>query len=104
MERLSHAQAGSVAWAAFDRETEQLLRQIYGDAHQSVELYVYDCMAEAIVNMPESAQEWLGRDLHKKTIQQRRQLFNAVLAELEGLEAEETGALTGEDHEDPPGL
>lgn len=106
LERLSHAQAGSAAWAAFDRETEQLLRQIYGDTHQSVELYVYACMAEAeaLVNMPESAQESLSRDLPQKAIQQRRQVLNAVLVELVGLEAEETKALTGEDHEDPPGL
>lgn len=106
LEGLSHAQAEPAAWAAFDRETEQLLRQIYGDAHQSVELYVYACMAEAeaIVNMPESAQESLSRNLPQKAIQQRRQVLNAVLAELEELEAEETEALTGEDHEDPPGL
>jgi hypothetical protein len=71
-----------------------------------VELYVYACMAEAeaIVNMPESAQESLSRNLPQKAIQQRRQVLNAVLAELEELEAEETEALTGEDHEDPPGL
>lgn len=79
LERLSHTQAGSVAWAAFERETEQLLRQIYGDTHQSVEMYVYACMAEAeaLVNMPESAPS-LSRDLPQKAIQQRRQVLNAV--------------------------
>ena len=41
--------------------------------------------AEALVNMPESAQESLSEDLPKKAIQQRRQLLNAVLAELEAL-------------------
>jgi hypothetical protein len=105
LESLSHAQAGPAAWSAFDRETEQLLRQTYGEAHQYVESYVYACMAEAeaIVNMPESAQESLSQDLPQKAIQQRRQLLNVVLAELETLEAEETKALTGEGHEDPPG-
>jgi hypothetical protein len=104
LETLSHAQARPAAWAAFDRETEQLLRQIYGEAHQYVESYAYACMAEAeaIVNMPESAQESLSQDLLQKAIQQRRQLLTAVLADLETLEAEETEALTGEDHEDPP--
>jgi hypothetical protein len=106
LESLSHAQAGPEAWAAFDRETEQLLRQTYGEAHQFLESYVYACMAEAeaLLNMPESAQESLSRDLPQKAIQQRRQLLTAVLADLETLEAEETEALTGEDHEDPPSL
>ncbi len=81
------------------------MRQTYGEAHQYVETYVYACMAEAevIVNMPESAQESLSQDLPQKAIQQRRQLLNVVLAELETLETEETKALTGEGHEDPPG-
>jgi hypothetical protein len=106
LESLAHAQAGPAAWAAFDGETEELLRQTFGEAHQYVESYVYACMAEAeaLVNMPESAQESLDQDLPQKAIQQRRQLLTAVLAELERLKAEEAEALTGEDHEDPPGL
>jgi hypothetical protein len=87
LESLSHAQGTPAAWAAFDAETEQLLRDTYGEAHQYVESYAYACMAEAeaIVNMPESAQESLSEDLPQKAIQQRRQLLNAVLAELEAL-------------------
>jgi hypothetical protein len=106
LESLSHAQAGPDAWSAFDGETEQLLKQVYGEVHQYVESYAYACMgeAEAIVNMPESAQEALSEDLPQKTIQQRRQVLTAVLADLETLETEEAEALTGEDHEDPPGL
>jgi hypothetical protein len=106
LETLAHAQAGPADWAAFDEETEQLLRETYGEAHQYVESYVYACMAEAeaLVNLPESAQESLSQDLPQKAIQQRRQLLTAVLAELETLEADEKDALTGEDHEDPPGL
>jgi hypothetical protein len=106
LEGLAHAQANPATWAAFDEETEQLLRHTYGEAHEYVEAYAYACMgeAEALVNMPESAQEPLSQDLPQKAIQQRRQLLNAVLAELEGLEAEEKDPLTGEDHEDPPGL
>ncbi|MDH5775518.1 MAG: hypothetical protein OEZ57_11460, partial [Nitrospirota bacterium] len=60
--------------------------------------------AEALVNMPESAQESLSQDLPQKAFQQRRQLLHAVLSDLEELEQQEAEALTGEDHEDPPGL
>lgn len=106
LESLAHAQASPAAWSAFDRETEQLLRQVYGETHEYVESYVYACMAEAeaLVNLPESAQESLSQDLPQKAIQQRRQLLNVVLADLEMLEAEESEALTGEDREDPPSL
>jgi len=87
IEGLAHAETSPAAWAAFDAETEQLLRDTYGEAHQYVEAYAYACMAEAeaLVNMPESAQESLSEDLPQKSIQQRRQLLNAVLAELEAL-------------------
>jgi len=54
--------------------------------------------------MPESAQESLNEDLLPKTIQQRRQLINVVLTELEALLSGETGTLAGKDQEDPPGL
>ena len=106
LEILAHSQAGPEAWAVFDTETEQLLRQTFGQAHEYVESYIYACMAEAeaLLNMPESAQESLSQDLPQKAIQQRRQLLIAILAELEELEASETEALTGEDHEDPPSL
>lgn len=87
IEGLAQAQASPAAWAAFDAEIEQLLRDTYGEVHQYVEAYAYACMgeAEALVNMPESAQESLSEDLPQKAIQQRRQLLNAVLAELEAL-------------------
>jgi hypothetical protein len=87
LENLARAQAGPAAWAAFDGETEELLRQAYGEAHQYVESYTYACLgeAEALVNMPESAQESLSEDLPQKAIQQRRQLINGVLAEREAL-------------------
>ena len=42
------------------------------------------------------------RDL-VRDLQQRRQVLQSILTDLQGLEAEETEALTGEDHEDPPG-
>ena len=40
LESLTPAQAGPAAWAAFDAETEQLLRQTFGEAHEYGESYV----------------------------------------------------------------
>jgi len=59
--------------------------------------------AEALVNLPESAQEPLTRDISKKGLQQRRQVLQGILTDLLPLEAQEADLLTGEDREDPPG-
>ena len=107
LEKLGHAQVGTTHdWIEFDEETEELLRKTFGDTNEYVEAFAMATMAEAeaLVNMPESAQESLSQDLPQKAFQQRRQLLHAVLSDLEGLEKEEAEALTGEDHEDPPGL
>jgi len=96
--------AGS-ALADFDAETERLIREAFGkDANNRLEAYRYATMAEAesVVNMPESAQEESAQDLPKKAIQQRRQVLEGIVSELQGVEAKEEVALTGEDHEDPP--
>ena len=58
--------------------------------------------AEAIVNLPESAQEPMAKDIPKTAIQQRRQVLLGILTEMEGLEDKEEEVLAGEDHEDPP--
>ena len=55
------------------------------------------------MNLPESAQEPQTRDIPKKGLQQRRQLLQSILTELQELEAQEADVLTGEDREDPPG-
>ncbi|NUQ79634.1 MAG: hypothetical protein HUU21_39515 [Polyangiaceae bacterium] len=60
--------------------------------------------AEAIVNLPESAQEPQTRDVPKKGLQQRRQLLLGILTDIEELEASEAEVLAGEDREDPPGM
>ena len=57
-----------------------------------------------MVNLPEEAQETLEVDLPKKSLQQRRQVLLGILSELEEIEDAEEDALTGEDHEDPPGI
>jgi hypothetical protein len=83
---LGHAQVGATNdWMEFDEETEKLLRQTFGDTHEYVEAYAMATLAEAeaLVNMPESAQEPTSQDLPQKAFQQRRQLLHAVLAELE---------------------
>jgi hypothetical protein len=91
---------------AFDSETEDLLVKFYGEDHQYVEAYKYASLgeAEAMVNLPEEAQEALAVDLPKKSLQQRRQVLLGILSELEEIEDAEEDALTGEDHEDPPGI
>jgi hypothetical protein len=86
LEKLGHAQVGATNdWMEFDEETEKLLRQTFGDTHEYVEAYAMATLAEAeaLVNMPESAQEPTSQDLPQKAFQQRRQLLHAVLAELE---------------------
>lgn len=104
LEELGHAQADEKAWAKFDAETEKLLSQTFGATHAYMETYKYATLgeAEALVNLSESAQEFLSEDLPRKAIQQRRQLLHAILIELENMEKVEAEALTGEDHEDPP--
>ena len=88
----------------FDLETEQILSELYGKGHKYVESYKYASVgeAEAMVNLPESAQEPMAKDIPKTAIQQRRQVLLGILSEMESLEGKEEEVLTGEDHEDPP--
>ena len=105
LERLAHHTVVNPTFDEFDAETEEVLIKIYGTSHKYVESYKYATVgeAEAIVNLPESAQEPLTQDTPKKGLQQRRQVLQTVLADLQILEKEEVELLTGEDREDPPG-
>ena len=105
LEGLAHRTGTDPTFEQFDTETEDLLSNIYGANHRYVEAYKYATVgeAEALVNLPESAQEPLTRDISKKGLQQRRQVLQGILTELQKLEAQEAEMLTGEDHEDPPG-
>jgi gas vesicle protein len=105
LEGLAHRTGTDPTFEQFDTETEDLLSNIYGANHRYVEAYKYATVgeAEALVNLPESAQEPLTRDISKKGLQQRRQALQGILTELQELEAQEAEMLTGEDHEDPPG-
>ncbi|WP_447985142.1 hypothetical protein [Nitrospira sp. Nam74] len=104
LEALGHRQANEQELAQFDDEIEELLGRHFGPADARVEAYKYATLAEAetLVNLPESAQEQSAQDLPKKAIQQRRQVLEGILSELQEAEGKETVALTGEDHEDPP--
>ncbi len=104
LESLEHRTPVFPAFDAFDVETEALLARHYGPSHRYVEAYKYATLgeAEALVNLPESAQEATAKDRPKIAIQQRRQALLAILTEMQELEAKEARALTGEDREDPP--
>ena len=106
LEALSHGKADDRALNEFDAETEQLLIEIFGATNKQIETYKYATVADAemMVNMPESAQEDAAQDLPKKAIQQRRQVLEGCISELQDAETKEAEVLTGEDHEDPPGM
>ena len=103
LEQLSHATVDPKALETFDKETEQVLRQVDGREEKTT-AYQFATMAEAeaLVNLPESAQEPTSRDLLQKSIQQRRQMLLGLIREMENLEEKEKKVLTGEDSEDPP--
>ena len=105
LESLAHHTVVNPTFDQFDADTEDMLIKIYGANHPYVECYKYATVgeAEALVNLPESAQEPMTRDIPKKGLQQRRQALRSILTELQALEAQEAHVLTGEDREDPPG-
>jgi hypothetical protein len=104
LEQLDHRSPVLPTLEGFDAETEALLARLYGTSHKYVEAYKYATVAEAeaLVNLPESAQEPLAKDLPKTAVQQRRQVLLGILTEMQDMEAREVSMLTGEDHEDPP--
>ena len=104
LEQLDHRSPVLPTLEGFDAETEALLARLYGTSHKYVETYKYATVAEAeaLVNLPESAQEPLAKDLPKTAVQQRRQVLLGILTEMQDMEAREMSMLTGEDHEDPP--
>ena len=104
LEQLDHRVPVRPSLEGFDAETEALIERLYGAAHKYVETYKYATVAEAeaLVNLPESAQEPLAKDLPKTGVQQRRQVLLGILTEMQDMEAREVSMLTGEDHEDPP--
>jgi hypothetical protein len=106
LERLEHRTPVLPTLDNFDEETEALLGRLYGDSHKYLEAYKYATVAEseALVNLPESAQEPMAKDLPKTAVQQRRQVLLGILSEMQDMEAKEVAMLTGEDREDPPSI
>ena len=104
LEHLDHRTPVLPTLEGFDAETEELLGRLYGTSHKYVEAYKYATVAEteALVNLPESAQE--TKDLPKTAVQQRRQVLLGILTEMQDMEVKETKMLTGEDREDPPSI
>ena len=105
LEGLAHHTVVNPTFDVFDAETEDILTKIYGANHKYIESYKYATVgeAEALVNLPESAQESQTQDIPKKGLQQRRQVLQSILTDLQELEKQETELLSGEDREDPPG-
>lgn len=96
LEKLGHAQSGAPCdLTEFDEETERLLRQTFGNAHECVETYGLATTAEALVNLLKSSQEYLSHDFPQKALQQRRQVLHAAVADLEHLEKGEAEAYPG---------
>ena len=89
LESLAHHTVVNPTFDEFDTETEDMLINIYGANHQYVESYKYATVgeAEALVNLPESAQEPSTREVPKKGLQQRRQVLQSILTDLQPLEA-----------------
>ena len=106
LEGVNHRAPVQPSLEGFDAETEALLGRLYGASHKYVEAYKYATVAEteALVNLPESAQEPLAKDLPKTALQQRRQVLLGILTEMQDMEAKEATMLVGEDHEDPPSI
>lgn len=111
LEDLSQSQNGALQepneiLAAFDGAVEELLTELYGAEHERLQSYKYATLgeAEAIVNLPESAQLPGDGDEFKKSLQQRRQVLEGCMSELREAETTEVEALMGEDREDPPAL
>jgi len=96
--------APSKELSAFDTETEQLLLNLFCQDGKWLESYKYAVLgeAEAMVNLPESAQQPGARDRFKKSLQQRRQVLLGCVGYLVEAEALENQVLRGEDREDPP--
>ncbi len=103
LENLSNSQVNTKVLDQFDRETEEILNRVDG-RETKMAAYNFATMAEAeaLVNLPESAQEPTSRDLLQKSLQQRRQVLLGLVSEMESLEETEAEVLTGEDREDPP--
>ena len=89
LEAFRRGQADLTALDEFDAETEQLIRRTFGTDTHLLEAFGLAIMgeAESIVNIPQQAQEDAVQDVPRKAIEQRRQVLEACMAELETIPA-----------------
>jgi hypothetical protein len=86
LETLRHnSDSDNIALDAFDAETERLILRTFGESTQHLEAYELATVGEAeyIVNIPQAAQEDGAQDLFHKGLEQRRQVLEACLSELQ---------------------
>ena len=66
----------------FDEAAEELISQVYGQASDKLEAYYYAKTAESAL-LPEEAQESGTHDIERESLQQRRQVLESCLSDLE---------------------
>ncbi len=72
----------SMSLEDFDEAAEELISQVYGQASDELEAYFYAKNGEAAI-LPEEAQENGTHDVERESLQQRRQVLESCLADLE---------------------
>lgn len=80
-------QGQSYSLADFDRETEHLMSEVFGEASELLEAYEYAKLGEAasLINLPEEAQENGMQDVERESLQQRKRVLEICITELEAL-------------------
>jgi CBS domain-containing protein len=74
----------------FDAASERLISRIFGESSDLLEAYHYAKLGEAgsLINLPEEAQESGVQDTERESLQQRKQVLESCVSELETLRAE----------------
>ena len=73
---------GSASLEDFDEAAEELIGQVFGAASDEAESYFYAKMGESAL-LPEEAQESGTHNIERESLQQRRQVLESCLADLE---------------------
>ncbi|ALA57711.1 cyclic nucleotide-binding/CBS domain-containing protein [Nitrospira moscoviensis] len=72
----------TVSLEQFDEAAEDLISQVFGAASDEAEAYLYAKTGESAL-LPEEAQESGTHDVERESLQQRRQVLESCLADLE---------------------
>lgn len=73
---------GASSLEDFDEAAEDLISQVFGAASDEAEAYFYATSGESVL-LPEEAQESGMHDVERESLQQRRQVLESCLAEIE---------------------